>query len=294
MSQSPKAPSTFPLKLTEAQRKVVADIAPEFTERLKLNEKDQRTIQFSLDELKRINKLAEANKIRAKTGMKRVSLRHVADFSSKVIKLSEGIGSIPAAERRYQFKITLQRSQPPIWRRIQVKDCSLDKLHEHIQTALGWTNSHLNHFFVGEQRYGDPDLMKETFEDMGYEDSTSQKLSVFLPKSGKRFRFDYEYDFGDSWNHEIIFEGCVRAEKSVRYPLCLEGERACPPEDVGGIGGYGEFLIAIADPREERHEEFLQWIGGKFDPNAFDPQKATKRMQRGLPDWRRMASEQWL
>jgi hypothetical protein len=117
-----------------------------------------------------------------------------------------------AANLVYQFKITLLESRPPIWRRIQVQDCTLDKLHEHIQTAMGWTNSHLHHFSIGERLYGDPMLMAENFEEMGYEDSTTTKLSDRLPRSGKRFRFEYEYDFGDGWWHELLFEGCVRAE----------------------------------------------------------------------------------
>ena len=149
------------------------------------------------------------------------------------------------ADTVYQFKITLLESHPPIWRRIQVKDCTLDKLHEHIQTAMGWTNCHLHHFKIGEQLYGDPELMQENFEEMEYQDSTTTKISDILPKTGKRFRFQYEYDFGDSWDHEVLFEGVVQADSKVKYPLCLEGARACPPEDCGGIWGYADFVEAI-------------------------------------------------
>jgi hypothetical protein len=193
------------------------------------------------------------------------------------------------ADAVYQFKIMLLESHPPIWRRIQVRDCTLDKLHEHIQTAMGWTNSHLHHFKIGEQLYGDPELMQENFEDMDYKDSTTTRISDILPKIGKRFRFRYEYDFGDSWYHEVLFEGFVQADPRVKYPLCLEGERACPPEDCGGIWGYPDFLEAIQNPDHERHEELLEWIGGSFDSEAFDPAKATKDMKKGLPDWRSMA-----
>jgi hypothetical protein len=189
----------------------------------------------------------------------------------------------------YQFKITLLESHPPIWRRIQVQDCTLDKLHEHIQTAMGWTNSHLHHFKVKNQLYGDPVLLQENFEDMEYEDSTTTRISDILPKTGRRFRFEYEYDFGDSWDHEVLFEGVVRADPKAKYPLCLEGERACPPEDCGGIWGYPEFVEAIQNPGHERHEELLEWVGGSFDPEEFDPVKATKAMRKGLPDWRSMA-----
>jgi hypothetical protein len=190
------------------------------------------------------------------------------------------------ADTVYQFKITLLESHPPIWRRIQVQDCTLDKLHEHIQTAMGWTNSHLHHFKIGEQLYGDPDLMQENFEEMEYKHSTTTKISDILLRTGKRFQ--YEYDFGDSWYHEVLFEGVVQADPKVKYPLCLEGARACPPEDCGGIWSYPDFVEAIENPDNERHEELLEWVGGSFDPEEFDPAKATKAMKKGLPDWRSM------
>jgi hypothetical protein len=196
---------------------------------------------------------------------------------------------IKPADTVYQFKITLLESHPPIWRRIQVQDGTLDKLHEHIQTAMGWTNSHLHHFRIGEQLYGDPDLLQENFEDMEYKDSTTTRISDILPRTGRRFRFQYEYDFGDSWYHEVLFEGVVRVEPKVKYPLCLEGARACPPEDCGGIWGYADFVEAIQNPDHEQHEELLEWVGGGFDPEAFDAAKATRAMKKGLPDWRSMA-----
>jgi hypothetical protein len=278
----------IPVRLTQAQRKVVAEIAPALADRLKLDEWNQRTIEFSLAELKAIKEKAAKAIRHASTGVARNSLRHVTDLAAQGLDRSRGLGAIPAAERVYQFRITLLDTQPAIWRRIQVKDCTLDKLHEHIQTAMGWTNSHLHHFWVGEQLYGDPLLVQENFEDMEYEDSTSTKLSAILPRSGRRFAFEYEYDFGDGWRHEVLFEGCLRAERGKRYPVCIEGARACPPEDVGGTWGYQEFVEAMADPGHERHEEFRDWIGGSFDLEAFDPAAATREMRRGLPDWRRM------
>ncbi len=187
----------------------------------------------------------------------------------------------------FQFKITLLKSQPPVWRRIQVQDCTLDNLHEHIQTAMGWTNSHLHQFDIKGERYGDPELLNDGFEDFECVDSTVTMVSDILPKTGKRFAFKYEYDFGDDWQHEVLYEGSPPLEKGKKYPLCLEGERACPPEDVGGVWGYAEYLEALADPKHERHEEFMEW-SGPFDPDDFDPKKATREMKKGLPDWRRM------
>jgi hypothetical protein len=146
--------------------------------------------------------------------------------------------------------------------------------------------SHLHQFEIGEVIYGDPQLLYEGWQDETPPvNSLQTKVSKILPKDGKRFRFEYEYDFGDGWEHEVLFEGCLRAEKGTRYPLCLEGEQACPPEDVGGPYGYQEYLEALADPKHERHDEFLEWRG-PFDPKAFDPAAATKAMRKGLPNWR--------
>ena len=147
----------------------------------------------------------------------------------------------------------------PVWRRIQIRDDTLDQLHEHIQTAMGWTNSHMHHFRIGGAFYGDPLLVAENFADMDYRDSTATLLSDVLPRDGTPLRFEYEYDFGDGWQHEISFEGHPSGEPGERYPRCVEGEGACPPEDVGGVFGYADFLEAIADPDHEEHDAL--WNG---------------------------------
>lgn len=190
-----------------------------------------------------------------------------------------------AAKTVYQFKITLLGAKPPIWRRIQVEDCTLDKLHEHIQTAMGWTNSHLHQFEIFDKRYGDPEMLDDGFDEFKCIDSTKTKMSDITPNAGKRFSFTYEYDFGDGWEHEILFEGNPKKEPGKKYPLCLEGARACPPEDVGGIYGFYEFLEALTDPKHEQHDDFIEW-GGDFDPMKFDSKRATREMKKGLPDWR--------
>jgi hypothetical protein len=286
MPRRKQTEQSFPIKLTRAQRKAVADFAPGLADRLMLDEPKQRVIDFSLAELKVIKAKAQAAIRQAGTETARRPLRRVLDSATLALDQPRQGGSIPKAEQVYQFKVTLLESRPPIWRRIQTKDCTLDKLHEHIQTAMGWTNSHLHHFRVGEQLYGDPELMQENFEELEYKDSTTTNVSGILPEDGKRFRFQYEYDFGDSWYHEVLFEGVVRAESSKKYPLCLEGARACPPEDCGGIWGYPDFVEAIQNPKHEQHEELLEWVGGRFDPEAFDPALATRAMRKGLPDWR--------
>jgi hypothetical protein len=184
----------------------------------------------------------------------------------------------------YQFKITLLGVKPPIWRRIQVQDCTLHQFHEHIQTAMGWTNSHLHQFEIKKTIYSPPSPMGEFDDDLQGEDSTKVLLSELLPKRNKGFRLRYEYDFGDGWQHEVICEGTHQPEPGQKYPLCLQGKRACPPEDVGGSWGYADYLQALADPRHSEHNELLEW-GGKFDPEAFDPVEQTRSMRAGMPSW---------
>jgi hypothetical protein len=136
-----------------------------------------------------------------------------------------------------QLKITLLDIEPPIWRRIQTRDCTLDALHDVLQVVMGWENSHLHRFEINGQAFGDPDLFEEDFVESDMRDSRKTMLSQIVPKDGKRCRFIYEYDFGDGWRHEIVFEGNPEVQPGVIYPACLEGERGCPPEDVGGTGG---------------------------------------------------------
>ncbi len=150
---------------------------------------------------------------------------------------------------------------------------------------MGWTNSHLHQFEIFEKRYGDPELLDNGFDDFECIDSTRTKISDITPNAPKRVSFTYEYDFGDGWEHEILFEGSPKKEPGKKYPLCLEGARACPPEDVGGIYGFYDFLEALADPKHEQHDDFIEW-GGDFDPKEFDAGETTKAMKKGLSDWR--------
>lgn len=174
---------------------------------------------------------------------------------------------MPAPNSIYQIKVTLNDSKPPIWRRFLVGDnVTLAKLHDIVQTVMGWTNSHLHHFIINDEFYGE--LFDDDFGDMGTKDETRFKLNQFI--GGKGFKFRYEYDFGDSWLHDLVVENILPAEKGVRYPVCVAGKRACPPEDVGGVWGYEDFLKAISDPGHPEHEEMLEWVGVKFDPERFN------------------------
>jgi Plasmid pRiA4b ORF-3-like protein len=176
----------------------------------------------------------------------------------------------------FQFKITLHESKPLIWRRIQVPDCTLAVLHDVIQAAMGWENCHLHRFIIDGVQYGVPE------PELKLKNEDEVMLSQIVPKGGKGFRSRYEYDFGDGWMHDVVFEGYSPNDVGQKFPVCLDGSRACPPDDCGGPYGYAEFLEAIADPKHDRHAELLDWIGGKFDPEHFDVKSATMEMMEAV------------
>ncbi len=184
----------------------------------------------------------------------------------------------------YRFKILLQDTDPVIWRRIETKDVTLEKLHELIQTAMGWTNSHMHQFEIAGARYTDPRFMMGEFDDFGALDYSGIRIGDLVSKHGSRLRMGYEYDFGDGWQHEIVLEEVTQSEPGARYPRCIDGERACPPEDVGGVYGFADYVEAITNPSHSEYGELLKW-NGPFDPARFDAAKATRRMKKGLPTW---------
>lgn len=176
----------------------------------------------------------------------------------------------------YQIKVTLEDSKPPIWRRILVRsDFDLEMLHYILQVVMGWENYHLHQFIVGQTYYGEP------HPDYGFEMHEERQVRLDQLVPGEGFKFRYEYDFGDSWMHQLVVEKVLPPEPGQQYPVCVKGKRACPPEDVGGVWGYDDFLEAIRNPDHPEHEDYLEWIGGEFDPEEFDLDE-TNEMLRGL------------
>ncbi len=158
------------------------------------------------------------------------------------------------------------------------QDLTLPRLHTVLQVVMGWSNSHLHQFKVGDVCYAEP---HEEFEP-GPIDYRRISLNQIAPRRGSTCI--YEYDFGDGWEHLIEVEDELPVE-SVTDPLprCLGGERACPPEDCGGPYGYAEFLEAIRDPRHPEHDGSLEWAGRDFDPEAFDPERVNRVLARFAP-----------
>jgi hypothetical protein len=190
----------------------------------------------------------------------------------------------PVTSDIYQLKISLENSRPPIWRRVLVPgDWSLGALHYVVQVAMGWTNSHMHHFMLGNDAariYYSLHWEGAAEWGMRTEDSSKIKLSQIAPKTKMHFR--YEYDFGDSWMHRIDVEKILSPDPNQIYPHCIEGKRACPPEDCGGVWGYDSLLETIRDPEHDDHDDMLAWLEGigrhNFDPNTFNLTMTNRRL----------------
>ncbi|HEX4010651.1 MAG TPA: plasmid pRiA4b ORF-3 family protein [Solirubrobacteraceae bacterium] len=166
-----------------------------------------------------------------------------------------------------QVKITLLGvSKPPVWRRLLVPgEIGLDRLHQVIQVAMGWSDYHMHVFSTDAGDYGVPD------PELGFLDERGTTLSRLLSEPGDRI--GYTYDFGDAWEHEIMLEEVLGAPPGELYPTCVAGRGACPPEDCGSVSGYERLREVLADPSDEEHASMLEWLelesASGFDATAF-------------------------
>lgn len=172
----------------------------------------------------------------------------------------------------YQLKITLKNIRPPIWRRIQVLSLTtLEQLHLIVQEVMGWDNYHMHSFSIAGIDYGQPQ------PDFNVRSEKTVKLSQVV--KGEKSKFFYTYDFGDSWEHEILVEKELPSTSDTNYPVCITGKRACPPEDCGGSWGYAELLEIIRDPSHPEYEERMEWVGESFNPDTFDINDVNQRLR---------------
>ena len=169
----------------------------------------------------------------------------------------------------YQLKIELKETNPTIWRRIHVNsDISLNELHHIIQISMGWTNSHLYTFTIDNIEYTVKEYDADYVQFANAREYTIEKARIDGP-------FEYLYDFGDSWEHEITIEKKLEGKKLMN-PICLEAEGRCPPEDVGGTHGFEEFLEIIKNKSHPERKSYIEWYGSVFDPDQVDLDQINK------------------
>jgi hypothetical protein len=171
-----------------------------------------------------------------------------------------------------QIKITLKGSKPPIWRRVQIASTSsFADLHGVIRDAMGWDGSHLHGFAFEQKQSRFPILIGPPSQDSMI-DTLHEKRELVTNWLGKKAeQCLYTYDYGDDWDHIVLLEKTLPIDPEATYPRCIDGKRACPPDDCGGIWGYYDKLKVLKDPTDAEYEETVEWMGENFDPDAFDP-----------------------
>lgn len=189
--------------------------------------------------------------------------------------------------RFFSLKIWLLDIEPEIWRRFVVPaGITLDRLHDVIQIVMGWTDSHLHEFTIGKKRYTEYPESKEDGLACG-----RYRLANLIKQKGRTF--GYLYDFGDSWEHEVILEDSRYFNPELRAGIvCLDGARACPPEDVGSVPGYYEFCKALKDPDHEEHESYMEWCDGEYDSEKFNSGEVNWELMKYLR-WSRDRYQDW-
>jgi len=180
---------------------------------------------------------------------------------------------IPFGPTVYTLRVTLREVKPEVWRRVVVRsETPLPEFAHILEAAMGWEGYHLHMFDVGGVLFGQPD------EDSDYViDEAVATVKHVLPLVKSTLRWDY--DFGDGWEHDVVVEAIESPQDGKRYPMCLAGERACPPEDCGGVPGYEDLLRVLADPNDPEHEHMLSWAPDGFDPSVFDLVAANRRLR---------------
>ena len=176
------------------------------------------------------------------------------------------------AKLAFQFRIELEDTEPLIWRQILVPESyTFWDLHVAIQDSMGWSDCHLHQFKIKNEDkielIGIPDEMMD--ENLPHIlPCWDIPITKYFTKEG--ITLEYEYDFGDSWIHQVQLEKIIPQEIGRKYPVCIAGEKACPPEDCGGVPGFYHLLDIISDPKNEEYEEMIYWLGEGYNSDHFD------------------------
>jgi hypothetical protein len=178
----------------------------------------------------------------------------------------------------YQMTIVLEEVQPPIWRRFQVaSDVTLYRFHQVLQTLMGWTSSHLYLFEINGVEYEDQAINPDPLPE-----GTLKVRRVRLNQAVTREKTKllYVYDFGDDWRHHLLVESILPPQPGMKHPVCLGGQRACPPEDCGGPFGYQDLLKILKQKRHPEYASMKEWVGPLFEPERFDLDEVNAALRR--------------
>lgn len=192
----------------------------------------------------------------------------------------------PPRPQPVALRVELLDVAPLVWRRVLVSNqWTLASLHSYLQWIMGWTDSHAHEFQVGASVVAPDWWIHEVGLDSdiaNYRDERRVSVAAVVSELGARGEFEYHYDMGDGWRHRIVIESTppLRATQDLPLPICLTGENACPPDDVGGPSGYALFLEILGDRKHEQHEDMVRWIGGVFDPKGFDLNRINRDRKR--------------
>ena len=178
----------------------------------------------------------------------------------------------------YQIQIALKGSKPKIWRRLLIpSDTSLPKLHEIIQIAMGWEGYHLHQFEKNNICYSTKSIEDDMWGGVDIVDYKRIKISSLL--ISEKDKIKYEYDFGDSWEHDVILEKITDVTEKPKHAVCIAGKRNCPPEDCGGIWGYEDLLEILKNPEHAEYQEMLDWLGDEFDAEYFSKDETNQLLK---------------
>lgn len=178
--------------------------------------------------------------------------------------------NVKSKPKVYEFSISLAETSPKVWRKVLAHEfIELNELHLLIQMAMGWEDYHLYSFFINDKHYTD----EESALELNHCESDGVLLCDILADTKN---FTYTYDFGDDWKHEIEITNILEDDPRMKYPVCIDGENACPPEDCGGPYRFEELKKIIAGKESEEKNEVLTWLGGFYNPKTFDPNFVNK------------------
>jgi hypothetical protein len=261
------------LKLTLPQRKALEQLLPELEGKMDVQCRQARVVN-----------LLRLQLLRAEDGSLKVG-RDLSAVQQKPVGRLRELAVLDrlraTAHAVYHLRVALEHTDPPVWREIQIHNCTLDELHQLLQAAMGWHGTHPYEFRLSGVQYAVlPENVGSLPAHIG--DAESTYLNQVIPLGYRQFSFKYTYDFNDAWEHSICVEGIVPADHRQSYPVCLTGKRACPPEGCGGAKRYAEMLAILADPADEHHGSVAEWLG-RFDSESFSAESATRKMRCESP-----------